>query len=77
MAWTRTGERPGDVFDLDAALAPIVRGLGESVQVDVPVEVVGATWVHPRVLPSLRAGQQVLVFARLAKIPSVRWGFER
>jgi hypothetical protein len=62
----RTGARPGDVFDFDDALAPIVEGLGRSVQIDVPVEVAGATWVYPRMIPSVRAGTQVLVYARLA-----------
>ncbi len=60
----RTGARPGDVFDFDAELAPIVEGLGQSVQVDVPVEVAGASWVYPRILPSVRAGTRVLVYAQ-------------
>jgi tetratricopeptide (TPR) repeat protein len=61
----RTGARPGDVFDFDDELAPIVDGLGESVQVDVPVEVADASWFYPHVIPSVRAGTQVLVYAKL------------
>jgi len=60
----RTGARPGDVFDFDDELAPIVDGLGESVQIDLPVEVAGATWVYPRIIPSVRAGAQVIVYAQ-------------
>src|SRR5262249_43804157 len=62
----RTGARPGDVFDFDDELAPIVDGLGQSVQVDIPVEVADASWFYPRVIPSVRAGTQVLVYAKLA-----------
>ena len=62
----RTGARPGDVFDFDDALAPIVEGLGQRVEVDVPVEVPEASWFYPRVIPSVRAGTQVLVYAKLA-----------
>ncbi|HEY6036931.1 MAG TPA: VIT and VWA domain-containing protein, partial [Kofleriaceae bacterium] len=49
---TRTGARPGDVFDLDQPIEPITVGLGESVLVDVPVEVAGATWFHPHTIAS-------------------------
>ena len=65
-ALARAGTRPGDVFDLDEGLEPIAAGLGEVVRVDVPIEVLGATWVHPRTLPSVRPGTQVTVFARMA-----------
>src|SRR5262249_59165560 len=61
----RSGTRPGDVFDFDDELAPIVDGIGQSVQVDVPVEVAEASWFYPRVIPSVRAGTQVLVYAKL------------
>ncbi len=65
-ALARAGARPGDVFDLDDELEPIAAGLGEVVRVDVPIEVPGATWVHPRTLSSVRPGTQVTVFARMA-----------
>jgi hypothetical protein len=63
---TRTGAHPGDVFDLDQPIEPITSGLGQTVQVDVPIEVRGATWFHPHTVASLRPGTQVMVFARLA-----------
>jgi tetratricopeptide (TPR) repeat protein len=65
-ALSRAGGRPGDVFDLDGEIAAIASGLGEAVRVDVPIDVAGATWFHPRTLPSLRSGAQVTVFARMA-----------
>jgi tetratricopeptide (TPR) repeat protein len=65
-AISRTGARPGDVFDLDAELEPIADELGEAVRVDVPIDVPGATWFHPRTVASLRSGTQVTVFARMA-----------
>jgi hypothetical protein len=65
-ALARAGARPGDVFDLDGELAPIAAGLGEVVRVDVPIEVAGATWFHPRTIGSVRPGTQVTVFARMA-----------
>ncbi|MEO8845011.1 MAG: VIT domain-containing protein [Kofleriaceae bacterium] len=60
----RAGTRPGDTFDLDDDLDATARGLGEVVQVDVPIEVAGATWFAPHQVASLRAGTQVMVFAR-------------
>jgi len=60
----RAGARPGDVFDFDTELAPIVDGLGQSVQIDVAVDVPGASWVYPRIIPSVRAGTQVVVYAQ-------------
>src|SRR6185436_17722347 len=66
-ALSRAGAHPGDVFDLDGELGSIASGLGEVVRVDVPIDVAGATWFHPRTLPSVRAGAQVTVFARLAQ----------
>ena len=65
-ALSRTGARAGDVFDLDGELGAIASGLGESVRVDVPIEVEGATWFHPHTVASLRPGTQVMVFARMA-----------
>lgn len=62
----RAGARPGDTFDLDDDLEATARGLGEVVQVDVPIEVVGASWFAPHQIASLRAGTQVMVFARTA-----------
>jgi tetratricopeptide (TPR) repeat protein len=64
---TRAGKRPGDVFDLDHELASIAAGLGETVRLDVPIEVANATWVYPRSVPALRAGTSVMVFAKLAE----------
>ncbi|MEO6773174.1 MAG: AgmX/PglI C-terminal domain-containing protein [Kofleriaceae bacterium] len=65
-AVTRTGVRPGDVFDLDQAIEPITTGLGQAVQVDVPIDVRGATWFTPHLVAAVRPGTQVMVFARLA-----------
>ncbi|HEY4181457.1 MAG TPA: VIT domain-containing protein [Kofleriaceae bacterium] len=62
---TRAGARAGDVFDLDSEIAPIAKGLGEAVRIDVAVAVPGATWWSPHVIPSVRAGTQVMVYARL------------
>ncbi|MBS1118571.1 MAG: hypothetical protein H6Q90_799 [Deltaproteobacteria bacterium] len=64
MTLSRTGTRPGDVFDLDREIEPIASGFGEAVRVDVPIEVSGATWFHPHTLASLRPGTRVTVFAR-------------
>ena len=62
----RAGKRAGDVFDLDReAIEPIASGLGETVRVDVPIEVPNATWFSPRTIPSVRDGTRVMVFARL------------
>ncbi|MEO8549917.1 MAG: VIT domain-containing protein, partial [Kofleriaceae bacterium] len=63
---TRVGARAGDVFDLDDELAPITSGLGEVVRIDVPVEIAGASWFSPHVIPSVRAGTQVMVYAQVA-----------
>ncbi len=60
----RSGVRAGDVFDFDDQLGVIETGLGESVQTDVPVEVANATWFYPHVIPSVRSGSQVMVYAR-------------
>ncbi|HEX7699467.1 MAG TPA: vWA domain-containing protein, partial [Kofleriaceae bacterium] len=64
----RAGARPGDTFDLDDDLDATARGLGEVVQVDVPIEVAGATWFAPHQVASLRAGTQVMVFARMDSV---------
>ena len=62
----RAGKRAGDVFDLDReSIEPIARGLGETVRVDVPIEVPNATWFYPKTIPSVRDGTRVMVFARL------------
>ncbi|MFT3694069.1 MAG: VIT domain-containing protein [Kofleriaceae bacterium] len=61
----RAGEHAGDVFDFDQSLATIEQGLGEHVRIDVPVEVANATWYYPHVIPSVRAGTQVMVYARV------------
>ena len=66
----RVGSRPGDIFDLDAELAPIEDGLGESVQIDVPVEVVGARWFYPHTIASARAGAQVMIYAQMPATPT-------
>ncbi len=64
-ALVRAGARAGDVFDFDDQLSEIETGLGESVRTDVPVEVAGATWFYPHVIPSVRAGTHVMVYARM------------
>ena len=62
----RAGKRSGDVFDLDReSIADIAGGLGQAIHVDVPILVTDAVWFYPRRLPSLRAGTQVTVFAKL------------
>ena len=61
----RAGARAGDVFDFDDQLSLIESGLGEGVQTDVPVEVANATWFYPHVISSVRAGTQVMVYARM------------
>ncbi len=66
----RSGQRAGDVFDFDDELASIEAGLGESVRIDVPVEIANATWFYPHTIPSLRAGTQVMVYAHMAKAPT-------
>ncbi len=66
-ALARAGRRPGDVDDHDDPLDPVAEGLGEDVHVDVPVDVAGATWSYPKVVPSLRPHTQLLVLARFAK----------
>jgi hypothetical protein len=66
----RAGERAGDVFDFDDELAPIEAGLGESVRIDVPVEIANATWFYPHTIPSVRAGTQVMVYARMPEAPA-------
>ncbi|HEX4450933.1 MAG TPA: AgmX/PglI C-terminal domain-containing protein [Kofleriaceae bacterium] len=66
----RSGQRAGDVFDFDDELAPIEAGLGESVRVDVPVEIANATWFYPHTIPSVRAGTQVMVYARMPAAPT-------
>jgi Vault protein inter-alpha-trypsin domain len=66
----RSGQRAGDVFDFDDELGPIEAGLGESVRIDVPVEVANATWFYPHTIPSARAGTQIMVYARMAEAPT-------
>ncbi|HSK03958.1 MAG TPA: VIT domain-containing protein, partial [Kofleriaceae bacterium] len=57
--------RAGAVLDLDRGAADVAAGLGEAVLVDVALDVPGAAWVSPRVVPAVRAGQPVMVYARL------------
>ncbi len=61
----RAGTRAGDVFDFDDQLSEIETGLGESVRTDVPVEIAGAAWFYPHVIPSVRTGTHVMVYARM------------
>ena len=60
-------KRAGDVYDLDRGTAAVAAGLGERVLVDVAIEVPGATWVYPRVVPAARPGSTLMVYARMAK----------
>ncbi|HEX4423216.1 MAG TPA: AgmX/PglI C-terminal domain-containing protein, partial [Kofleriaceae bacterium] len=67
-AIVRTGlPHAGDVYDLDRGSAAVAAGLGEPVVADVAIDVPGATWVYPRVVPSARPGTPVMVYARLAQ----------
>jgi tetratricopeptide (TPR) repeat protein len=59
--------RPGAVLDLDAGVAEVARALDERVLVDVAIDVPGAIWVYPRMIPSVRSGTRVMVYARLAR----------
>ncbi len=59
--------RAGAVLDLDDGIADVASGLGERVAANVAVAVEGATWVYPKVIPSARAGQRHVIYARLAK----------
>ncbi|MCX5745331.1 MAG: AgmX/PglI C-terminal domain-containing protein [Proteobacteria bacterium] len=56
----------GDVYDLDRGAQAVTVGLGQPVMVDVAIEIPGATWVYPRILPAARPGSSQLVFARMA-----------
>nr|HEX4315897.1 VIT domain-containing protein [Kofleriaceae bacterium] len=56
----------GAVLDLDAdGPAATAVALAEPVLLDVAVDVPGATWVYPRVLPTVRAGHRAMVYARV------------
>jgi hypothetical protein len=58
----------GAVPDLDAdGPDATAAALAEPVLLDVAVDVPGADWVYPRVLPTVRAGHRAMVFARFAK----------
>jgi hypothetical protein len=66
-AVARAAAKSGDVLDLDRGSKSVATALGESVLVDVTVEVPGAAWVYPKQIPALRSGASVMVFARLEK----------
>jgi outer membrane protein OmpA-like peptidoglycan-associated protein len=55
--------RAGAVLDIDDAAA----ALGDAVATDIAIDVPGATWVSPRSIASARAGEKVMVFAKLAQ----------
>ncbi len=65
-ALVRTGlQRAGTVLDLDKD--PIATAIAENVALDVVIDIPGAEWVYPKVIPTARAGQKTTVYARLAK----------
>lgn len=65
-ALVRSGlQRAGTVLDLDKD--PIATAIAENVALDVVVDIPGAEWVYPKVIPAARAGQKMTVYARLAK----------
>jgi hypothetical protein len=58
----------GAVLDLDAdGPDATAAALAEPVLLDVAVDVPGADWVYPRVLPTVRVGHRAMVYARFAK----------
>jgi tetratricopeptide (TPR) repeat protein len=61
----RAASRPGAVLDLDTGAEGVVAALAERMLTNVAVDVKGASWVYPRVLPAVRAGSRVMVYARL------------
>ncbi|MDB4963558.1 MAG: putative signal peptide protein [Myxococcales bacterium] len=58
--------RAGDVHDLDRGIQSVAAGLGESVLVDVAIEVPGAIWSYPKTIPAARPGSTLMVYARMA-----------
>lgn len=52
---------------LDADTDNVVAALAQPVATDLHVSVAGAAWVYPSVIPSARAGERVMVYARLAR----------
>ncbi len=60
-------QRAGTVLDLDKD--PIATAIAENVALDVVVDIPGAQWVYPKVIPTVRAGQKTTVYAKLAKAP--------
>jgi len=58
-------QRAGTVLDLDKD--PIATAIAETVSLDVVVNIPGAEWVYPKVIPTARAGQRMTVYAKLAK----------
>ena len=62
---TRAAKRPGAVLDLDGGAEGVVTALAERMVTGVAVDVKGASWVFPRVIPAARAGTRVMVYARM------------
>jgi len=58
-------QRPGAVLDLDSD--EVATEIAKTVSVDVVVDIPGAQWVYPKVIPTARAGQKTTVYAKLAK----------
>lgn len=56
-------QRPGAVLDLDSD--DVAAEISKTVSVDVVVDVPGAQWVYPKVIPTARAGQKTTVYAKL------------
>ncbi|NVB83004.1 MAG: hypothetical protein HOV81_31790 [Kofleriaceae bacterium] len=62
-ALVRSGlPKAGAVLDLDRD--DVAKALGESVLLDVAIDVPGATWVYPRTISTARAGSQAVVYAK-------------
>jgi len=61
----RAASRPGAVLDLETGSEGVVAALAERMLTNVAVDVKGASWVYPRVLPAVRAGSRVMVYARM------------
>ncbi|HWO19873.1 MAG TPA: OmpA family protein [Kofleriaceae bacterium] len=61
--------RAGAVLDLDtgAGAGAVAAALGEAVATDIAIEVPGAAWWYPRKVASARAGESVIVYARLPR----------
>lgn len=59
----RATPKAGTVLDADRD--DVVAALAQPIATDIKVDIGNAAWVYPRVIPSARVGERVMVFARL------------